>query len=460
MTICIFIVTQLFHFVQQRRIDYAQQMENVAHTVRQPLSRAVLKGDIPQAEFILNSLRPAGILARAEVLLPGGLQALRTDFENDRPVPEFIVRLFELPVKITVPLYSTEPANPKPLALLVLQADSWRVYQFILSAVSTMVTAYLLLALILSVSISWSVNRLVVRPLRKIAQELQQQSPSELCCHRLTLPRGHRNDEIGLLVRNYNRNQQRLSEWYHQGPHAECRQSPEPAARLAHDFSLWLQPQVDMRSGQLVGAQMLVGVRQGSHELPPPESGETPVEAISWLLEQAGALLTEWQAREITWPLSISLSAPQLNNPDLIGRLQQQLNRPFNPARLIVSVTDPGQVDDLNALLQPLQQSGVTLALDNIGTAAINLVWLGQSGSISLSQLTIAPQVVALLPDDSAVARMITGLAGVTRLKVVAAGVETRAQRDWLLSQGVYLAQGKYWSVALPLSRFRERYFF
>ena len=69
-TISIFIVIQLFHFVQQRRIDYAQQMENIAHTVRQPLSEAVLKADIPQAERILHSLKPAGILSRADVVLP------------------------------------------------------------------------------------------------------------------------------------------------------------------------------------------------------------------------------------------------------------------------------------------------------------------------------------------------------------------------------------------------------
>ncbi|WP_158780677.1 biofilm formation regulator HmsP [Pantoea sp. BAV 3049] len=207
-TICIFIVIQLFHFVQQRRIDYAQQMENVAHTVRQPLSRAVLKADISQAELILDSLKPAGILARAEVVLPNGMQALHTDFEPARPVPEFIARIFELPVKITVPLYSVEPANPKPLALLVLQADSWRVYQFILSALSTMVTTYLLLALILSVAISWCINRLIVRPLRVIARELQDLPPQEAISHQLVLPDRHRDDELGMLIRSYNRNQQ------------------------------------------------------------------------------------------------------------------------------------------------------------------------------------------------------------------------------------------------------------
>lgn len=207
-TICIFIVIQLFHFVQQRRIDYAQQMENVAQTVRQPLSHAVLKADISQAERILNSLKPVGILARAEVMLPNGLQALHSDFAPEKPVPALIARLFELPVKITVPLYSLEPANPRPLALLVLQADFWRVYQFILSALSTMVTTYLLLALILSIAISWCINKLIVHPLRRIASELHQLSSKDVLSHRLALPERHRDDELGMLIRSYNRNQQ------------------------------------------------------------------------------------------------------------------------------------------------------------------------------------------------------------------------------------------------------------
>ncbi|QKJ85129.1 Biofilm formation regulator HmsP [Paramixta manurensis] len=210
-TICIFIVIQLFHFVQQRRIDYARQMENIAHTVRQPLSEAVLKADIPQAERILNTLKPAGILTRADVMLPNAFQALHTNFEPEKPVPRLIARLFELPVQITVPLYSVESsASPKPLAYLVLQADSWRVYQFILSTISTMVTTYLLLALILSVAISWCINRLVIHPLRDISTELQALPPQDILTHQLAMPPLHHDDEIGMLIRSYNRNQQVL----------------------------------------------------------------------------------------------------------------------------------------------------------------------------------------------------------------------------------------------------------
>lgn len=163
-TICIFIVIQLFHFVQQRRDDYAQQLENIAHSVRQPLAEAVLRMDVPETKKVLNTLLPVGILTRADIVLPNEFQALHANFPPERPVPTMIARLFELPIQISVPLYSLErvPANPQPLAYLVLQADSFRMYQFILSMLSTMLSTYLLLALILSVAISWCMNRLMV----------------------------------------------------------------------------------------------------------------------------------------------------------------------------------------------------------------------------------------------------------------------------------------------------------
>ncbi|NIY48909.1 biofilm formation regulator HmsP [Cedecea colo] len=207
--IFIFIVVQLFHFVQQSRYDTASQMEKIAHSVRLPLSEAVLKADIPQAEAILNQIQPSGIISRADVVLPNQFQALRKSFVPEHAIPVWIARLFELPVQISLPLYSLErPTNPQPLAYLVLQADSWRMYKFIISTISTLLTTYLLLALILSVAISWSINRLIIHPLRKIARELDDLSPQDAGGHQLKLPPLHHDDEIGMLVRSYNRNQQ------------------------------------------------------------------------------------------------------------------------------------------------------------------------------------------------------------------------------------------------------------
>ncbi|HFF8548138.1 TPA: biofilm formation regulator HmsP [Kluyvera cryocrescens] len=211
----VFCFILLFHFVQQDRYNTATQLESIARSVRQPLSAAILKADIPEAESILERIQPSGIVSRADVVLPNQFQALRMSFIPERPVPVNITRIFELPVQISLPLYSLErPANPQPLAYLVLQADSYRMYKFVMSALATIVTAYFLLVLILTVALTWCINRLIVRPLRKIAYEIHDLPGADRIGHQLTLPRLHHDDEIGTLVRSYNRNQQALLRQY------------------------------------------------------------------------------------------------------------------------------------------------------------------------------------------------------------------------------------------------------
>ncbi|PWC17560.1 adenylate/guanylate cyclase domain-containing protein [Brenneria roseae subsp. roseae] len=212
-TISLFIVIQLFHFVHQRREDYARQLESIAYSVRQPLTEAVLQGEVQRAEDILNNLLPAGFLSRADVLLPDEFQTLHANFPTERPVPGWIARVFKLPIRISVPLYSPpQTQNTTPLANLVLQADSYRMFQFIVSTFSTMLATYLLLALILSIAITWCMNRLMVHPLRAIIAELQNLPTEALPHHQLTLPEWHQDDELGVLVRSYNRNQQWLEQ--------------------------------------------------------------------------------------------------------------------------------------------------------------------------------------------------------------------------------------------------------
>lgn len=93
-TICIFIILQLFHFVQQRKDDYAKQLESAAYSIRQPLSEAILNVDIPQAKQVLNSLLPIGVISRAEVILPNQIQVLNANFPTERPVPRWAKRVF------------------------------------------------------------------------------------------------------------------------------------------------------------------------------------------------------------------------------------------------------------------------------------------------------------------------------------------------------------------------------
>ncbi len=639
-TICIFIVIQLFHFVQQHRADYARQMETIAHTVRQPLSEAVLKADIPEAEAILYGLQPAGILSRADVVLPNAFQALHADFVAEKPVPLLVSRLFELPVQITLPLYSVEHRGlPKPLAYLVLQADSWRVYQFILSTLSTLIITYLLLALVLSVAISWCINRLIVHPLRGISRELQELPPQAVLTHKLTLPRGHRDDEIGILIRSYNRNQQvleavhdemsRLTTHYvvtdlpnrtlflalleqysahypkafgvmvvrietlqeangvlsneqrdtlmltlvekirhtiddqtllaqlgpsdfalllkrahnpfrairlarnlmirlnqpvnlyqlqlrpnvsigialhegalsspnepleraisammsarHQGKNQILFFDPQLTERAQkrltqeHDilqglqeekFVLFLQPQINMKTGALAGAEALLRMRQpdGSYGLSEEfiASAEEVgvISAIGrWVLEEACRILAGWQKRGITLPLSVNISAVQLRDNSMVTHLQGLLERHrILPGSFVLELTETTEIGDAEqaiALLRALQQAGVAVALDDFGMGYSNLNALHQLKALPVNKLKMDRSFVAALPDDDTMVRIVAAIAEIIDLDVIAEGVETEAQRDWLLARGISIGQGYLYAEALPAATFNERW--
>lgn len=639
-TISIFIVIQLFHFVQQRRIDYVQQMENVAHTVRLPLSEAVLKGDIPQAEYILNTLKPAGILSRADVVLPNAFQVLHAAFLPEKPVPRLVARLFELPVQVTLPLYSVERTGlPKPIAYLVLQADSSHVYQFLLSTISTMLTTYLLLALVLSVAISWCINRLIVYPLRKLSHVLQEMPAQTILTHRLELPTNHRDDEIGMLVRSYNRNQQVLESFHDEMSRLtthyavtdlpnrilffalleqhirHCRSpwglmvirietlleangvlsdeqrdtlmmtlvekirstvddhtllaqigpsdfallmkranNPFRAMRLArnlmirinqpvmlyqlqlrpnasiglvlhdhsdlspseqldhatsammsarhqgknqilffdpalteraqkrltqeHDilqglqdgqFSLYLQPQINMATGELVGAEALLRMRlpDGSYGL--SEEFITSAEEVGviaavgrWVFEEACRVIAAWQKQGINLPLSVNISPVQLRDVGMVSYLQGLLTcHRITPGNFVLEITETAQIGDAGqaiALLRSLQQTGVAIALDDFGMGYANLNYLHHLKALPVDKLKMDRSFVATLPDDDIMVRIVAAIADIIHLDVIAEGVETEAQRDWLLARGITHGQGYLYAEALPVVTFNQRW--
>lgn len=634
----LFCTVLLFHLVQQNRYNTATQLESIARSVREPLSASILKADIPGAEAILASIKPAGVVQRADVVLPNQFQALRMSFIPERPVPVMVTRLFELPVQISLPVYSLErPANPQPLAYLVLQADSFRMYKFVMSTLSTLVTIYLLLSLMLTVAISWCVNRLILHPLRKIARELNDIPPQDLIGHQLALPRLHHDDEIGLLVRSYNLNQQlvqRHSEeqtdnamrfpvsdlpnkaflmglleqvvarqqttalmivtcetlrdtagvlkeaqreillltlveklksvlsprmvlaqisgydfaiiahgvkepWHaitlgqqvltiinerlpvqgiqlrpsccigvamyygdlsaeqlygravsaaftarrkgknqiqffdpEQMEVAQKRLTEESDILTAldnHRFALWLQPQVEMSSGNVVSAEALLRMQQpeGSWELPEGlieriESCGLMVTVGHWVLEESCRQLAAWQARGITLPLSVNLSALQLMHPNMVSDMLELLNRyRIQPGTLILEVTESRRIDDPHAavaILRPLRNAGVRIALDDFGMGYAGLRQLQHMKSLPVDVLKIDKMFVDGLPEDNSMISAIILLARSLNLQMVAEGVETEAQREWLAQAGVEIAQGFLYARAVPAETFEERY--
>jgi len=634
--IFLFCVILLFHFVQQNRYNTGTQLESIARSVREPLSAAILKGDIADAEAILKRIQPAGVVSRADVVLPNQFQALRMSFIPERPVPVTVTRLFELPVQISLPIYSLErPANPQPLAYLVLQADSFRMYKFVMSTVSTLVTTYLLLILIMTVALTWCISRLMIRPLRKIARELNDLSPQDQLGHQLALPRHHHDDEIGMLVRSYNRNQQMVLR-QHEELNSQVTRFPiselpnkaflmalleqtvvrqkttalmviacetlqdtagvlkesqremllltlvekiksvlaprmvlaqvstdtfaiigngasepwhaitlgqqvltvinerlpvqgiqlRPSASIGiamfygdvtaeqlyrraisaalsarrkgknqiqffdpeqmvtaqkrlteesdilnaldnHQFAIWLQPQVNLASGEVVSAEALLRQQQpdGSWELPEGlidsiESCGLMIVVGHWVLEESCRLLAAWQARGIMLPLSVNLSALQLMHEDMVRDLLALLERyRIAPGTLILEVTESRRIDDPHAavaILRPLRNAGVRIALDDFGMGYAGLRQLQHMKSLPVDVLKIDKIFVEGLPQDSSMISSIIHMARSLDLAIIAEGVETEAQRMWLQQAGVEMAQGYLFGRAVEPESFEQ----
>lgn len=636
--IFIFCLILLFHFVQQNRYNTAMQLESIARSVRGPLSEAILKADIPEAEAIIKEIKPAGVVLRADVVLPNQFQALRVRFIPERPVPMMIARVFELPIQISLPVYSLQrPVNPQPLAYLVLEADSYRVYKFLMSTLSTLVTAYLLLTLIITVAITWSINRLIVHPLRKIARELNEVQMQDQVGHQLTLPRHHHDDEIGNLVRSYNRNQQNLLRQYEEQnsqattfpvsdlpnkaflmalleqvvvrqkhtalmfiacetlqdtagvlkeslremllltlveklksvlppqmvltqvsaydfviiahgvkdpwhaitlgkqvltvinervpmhgiqlrPSASVgvamfygdlsaeqlyrraasaaftarrkgknqiqffdpQQMEEAQKRLSEEsniltaldqqkFAIWLQPQVELATNDVVSAEALLRMEQpdGSWDL--PEGVFERIESCGlmgtvgyWVLEESCRLLSAWQARGLMMPLSVNLSALQLMHHSMVPDLLELLKRyQIKPDTLILEVTESRRIDDPHAavaILHPLRSAGVRIALDDFGMGYAGLRQLQHKKSLPVDMLKIGSVFVEGLPKDSSMVASIIHMARSLDLTLIADGVETEAQREWLKTAGVEMAQGVLFDSAVTPEAFEVRY--
>lgn len=484
-TICIFIVLQLFHFVQQRKDDYAKQLESIAYSVRQPLSEAILSVDIPQAKKILNNLLPIGILSRADVILPNQIQVLHASFPTERPVPRWAKRIFALPVQITVPLYSLErvSANPQPLAHLVLRVDSYRMYQFILSTLSAMLSTYLLLALVLSVSIAWCINRLIIHPLRAMAKELEHIGQQGVLNHQLTMPAHHQDDELGILVRNYNRNQQLLTEAYtemsrtqstdrsslHKTQQQLAQENDILQAIERRDFVLFLQPQWDMEERRIIGAEALLRWRQadGSYLLPSefvPDAEESGamMPLGSWVLEEACRILADWKAQGMNLSLAVNISGLQIQCDSIITHLTTVMGRyNIDPSQLVLEITETAQIQNLDAvyvLLRELQGLGLSIALDDFGTGYSSLQYLNHLKSLPVNIIKLDKSFVKHLPEDDAMARIISTVSDVLKLRVMAEGVETEEQRQWLLKHGIRYGQGFLFSEPLSREEFDTRF--
>jgi diguanylate cyclase (GGDEF)-like protein/PAS domain S-box-containing protein len=231
------------------------------------------------------------------------------------------------------------------------------------------------------------------------------------------------------------------------------------------EFVLHYQPQLNS-GGYVTGAEALVRWQHGQRMISPvefiPLAEETGlIEPLGqWVLETACAQLVAWAACPETARLSmaVNVSARQLHHPDFVSHVLTVLNYTgANPLLLKLELTESllvSDVEDTISKMIALKSRGVKFALDDFGTGYSSLSYLRR---LPLDELKIDRSFIRDMlidPDDSTIVLAIVRLAQSLGLAVIAEGVETESQRDFLADHGCHAYQGYLFSRPIPSAQF------
>lgn len=235
------------------------------------------------------------------------------------------------------------------------------------------------------------------------------------------------------------------------------------ALRQCEDaFDLHYQPQIDRR-GQITGVEALVrwrhptrGMVSPAEFIPLAEETGLVLALGAWVLKKACDQLAAWEAIPATAhiEIAVNVSARQFHHPQFVAEVLELVAAAgINPRRLKLELTETSlleNVDDTVAKMNVLKTHGVTFALDDFGTGYSSLAYLRQ---LPLDMLKIDRSFVLDLltnQNDAVIARTIIALGRSLGLRVLAEGVETVAQRDFLFEHGCDAYQGYLCAQALP----------
>jgi len=234
--------------------------------------------------------------------------------------------------------------------------------------------------------------------------------------------------------------------------------------RLALDqgeFVLYYQPKVNMKSGEVIGAEALIRWRHPERGLLPPaaflpviENHPISIEVGEWVIDTALAQMDTWIAQGLRFPVSVNIGVRQLQQGDFVSRLTTLLLAHPNvpPLSLELEVLETSAMEDIghvSAVMQACRALGVGFALDDFGTGYSSLTYLKH---LPAELLKIDQSFVRDMlddPDDLAIVESVIGLATAFRRNVIAEGVETAPHGDLLLTLGCELAQG--YGIARPM---------
>ncbi|HEX5803670.1 MAG TPA: EAL domain-containing protein [Azospira sp.] len=234
------------------------------------------------------------------------------------------------------------------------------------------------------------------------------------------------------------------------------------------EFVLHYQPQIDLTSGHVIGAEALLRWQRPEHGLVPPnnfvplleESGM--IGAVGeWVLHEACAANQRWrQAGLPRLRIAVNVSARQFHEYDIRALVRRTLDGTrLDPQQLELELTESvvlHNTDNVIRTMRELNGDGISHALDDFGTGYSSLSYLQR---LPVARLKIDRSFVTHItssPSDAAIARAIVGMAHSLGLSVIAEGVETEGQLGFLHGLGCEEIQGYYFSRPLPENEFAE----
>jgi diguanylate cyclase (GGDEF)-like protein/PAS domain S-box-containing protein len=235
------------------------------------------------------------------------------------------------------------------------------------------------------------------------------------------------------------------------------------------ELELFYQPKVDARTGVLQGAEALLRWHHPEHGLLLPnrfirlaEESGLIVPIGEWVLRTACRQIQSWREAGLpVVPIAVNLSAQQFLQNDLPVLVREALAEAnITPELIELELTESmlmRNVERTVDMLARLREMGVRLSIDDFGTGYSSLSYLKQ---FDVNVLKIDKSFVSDIHNadaDGKIAIAVIGLAHALSLKVVAEGVETDAQRLFLLNHGCDLFQGYFFSRPIPAVNFAEK---
>lgn len=233
-----------------------------------------------------------------------------------------------------------------------------------------------------------------------------------------------------------------------------------------NEFSLYYQPKFDANNGRPVGAEALLRWEHPTQGMLLPDKFIELAEKTGliipigeWVLNEACRQMREWYVLGYTdWRIAVNLSALQFCHAGLVQSVAKALATHRLPANsLTLEITETTAMSDADAsmtVLQELSEMGVDLSIDDFGTGYSSLMYLKR---LPANELKIDRGFVRDLErdsDDAAIVSAIVALGQALGLRIVAEGVETGVQQDFLTQLGCDSLQGYLLGHPLPAERF------